>query len=397
VRSFFVIARNSSFTYKGKAVDVKQVGRELGVRYVLEGSVRKAGGRVRITCQLIEAESNHHVWADRFEGSLEDVFELQDEVTGSVVGAIMPAVEKAEIERARHRPTVRLNAYGFYLRGISMGCQLATEANNQALALFEKAVELDPNFASAYARAAELYVIRKANRWMIDRAWEVADAGRLARLALEHGRDDAQVLSLSGYALAYVTGDLNTGAASVDRALALNTNLAPAWGASGWIKACLGDSMTAIEHLGRAMRLSPLDPRQFVWLFGAALAHFVGGQLCQRNLLRGTCVARSTTSWRDAPHSLGKQRIGRAIRRCSKGDAQAPPARPWAAHLKSSGHTRTSAATGPGKVGEWSSKGRSARMTMRRLAAILAAEVVGLSRPFADPRTSVLLRCRARR
>jgi tetratricopeptide (TPR) repeat protein len=227
---------------------------------------------------------------------------LQDEVTGSVVGAITPTLEKAEIERARQRPTASLDAYGFYLRGISVGYQLTIEANNEALGLFNKAVQLDPHFAAAYARAAQLYVYRKANRWMDDRSREIAEVRRLAQCALEHGRDDAQALSLSGYALAYVTGDLSAGAASVDRALSLNTNLAAAWGASGWMKACLGDPVTAIDHLNRAMRLSPLDPRQFVWQFGAALAHFVGGNYA-------SAILSAERALQDQPHSGAALRI----------------------------------------------------------------------------------------
>src|SRR5262245_34191051 len=160
----FVIARNSSFTYKGGAVDVKQVGRELGVRYVLEGSVRKATNRVRITAQLIDASTRMHLWADRFEGALDDVFDLQDQVTASVVGAISPALEQAELERAERKPTESLSAYEHYLRGIANFHQWAREANNEALRLFYRAVELDPHFSSAYGMAANCYAQRKGLR-----------------------------------------------------------------------------------------------------------------------------------------------------------------------------------------------------------------------------------------
>ena len=158
-KALFVIARNSSFTYKGRAVDVKQVGRELGVRYVLEGSVRKAANRVRITGQLVDTATGAHLWADRFDGGLGDIFDLQDQVTESVVGAIAPAVEKAEIERAKRKPTESLDAYALYLRGLARFYQFASrQANDEALRLFNSAIELDPDFASAYGRAAFCYV-----------------------------------------------------------------------------------------------------------------------------------------------------------------------------------------------------------------------------------------------
>ena len=160
MRWLFVIARNSSFTYKGRAVDLKQVGRELGVRYVLEGSVRKAGNRVRITGQLIDTTTGAHLWADRFDGGLEDVFDLQDQVTTNVVGAIAPTLERAEIERAKRKPTERLDAYDYFLRGMANVHQWTSDANDEALRMFRKAIDLDPDFASAYGMAAWCYTWR---------------------------------------------------------------------------------------------------------------------------------------------------------------------------------------------------------------------------------------------
>ena len=230
-KALFVIARNSSFTYKGRAVDVKQVGRELGVRYVLEGSVRKAANRVRITGQLVDTATGAHLWAERFDGGLGDIFDLQDQVTESVVGAIAPAVEKAEIERAKRKPTESLDAYALYLRGLAKLYQFANrQANEEALRLFNSAIELDPDFASAYGRAASCYVIAKTNGWISDTANEIAEVTRLAQRAVELGKDDAIVLAASGIALAYVVRDLEVGAALIDRALVLNSNLAEAWG-----------------------------------------------------------------------------------------------------------------------------------------------------------------------
>ena len=264
-KALFVIARNSSFTYKGRAVDVKQVGRELGVRYVLEGSVRKAANRVRITGQLVDTATGAHLWADRFDGGLGDIFDLQDQVTESVVGAIAPAVEKAEIERAKRKPTESLDAYALYLRGLARFYQFANrQANDEALRLFNSAIELDPDFASAYGRAAFCYVIAKTNGWISGTANEIAEVTRLAQRAVELGKDDAIALAASGYALAYVVRDLGVGAALIDRALVLNSNLAEAWYFGGWVKIWLGEPEAAIERFARAMRLSPLDP----WVTG---------------------------------------------------------------------------------------------------------------------------------
>src|SRR2546426_512859 len=201
MRWLFVIARNSSFTYKGRAVDVKQVGRELGVRYVLEGSVRKAGHRVRITGQLIDAANGAHLWADRFDGALEDIFDLQDQVTTSVIGAIAPKLEQAEIERAKRKPTENLDAYDYYLRGIASIHAVfggTEEAVGEALRLFYRAIELDPNFASAYGMAAWCYVLRKNYGWSTDDAQEIQEVERLARQAGRFAKEDAVALYTGG-------------------------------------------------------------------------------------------------------------------------------------------------------------------------------------------------------
>ena len=278
-RQLFVIARNSSFTYKGRAVDVKQVGRELGVRYVLEGSVRKAANRVRITGQLVDTATGGHLWAERFDGGLGDIFDLQDQVTESVVGAIAPAVEKAEIERAKRKPTESLDAYALYLRGLARFYQFANrQANGEALRLFNSAIELDPDFASAYGRAAACYVIAKTNGWISDTANEIAEVTRLAHRAVELGKHDAIALAASGFALALVVRDLGVGAALIDRALVLNSNLAEAWNYGGWVKNWLGEPEPAIERFAHAMRLSPLDPRATAMRAGTAHAHFFLGR-----------------------------------------------------------------------------------------------------------------------
>lgn len=276
-RWLFVIARNSSFVFKGKAVDAKQIAHELGVRYLLEGSVRKAGNRLRITGQLVEALSGSHLWADRFDGAVDDVFDLQDKVTANVVGAIGPKLEQAEISRARRKPTESLDAYDYYLRGMSSLHQGSKESTNEALELFYRAIELDPDFASAFGMAAFCYDLRKWNSWMADPAKETAEAERLARRAISLGKDDALALCTGGFALVHVARDLDYGAACIDRALVANPNLASAWYFGGWASACLGEPEVAIEKLTRAMRLNPLDLFPFSVELALSWAHFVAG------------------------------------------------------------------------------------------------------------------------
>jgi TolB-like protein/class 3 adenylate cyclase len=278
-RALFVIARNSSFTYKGRAVDVKVVGRELGVRYVLEGSVRKAANRVRITGQLVDTATGAHLWADRFDGGLDDIFNLQDEVTQSVVGAIAPAVEKAEIERAKRKPTESLDAYALYLRGLARLYQFANRtANDEALRLFYSAIEFDRDFALAYGRAASCQGDAKAQGWISGTPDEIAEVSRLARRAVELGKDDAVAVAAGGWALAFVVRDLDLGATLIDRALVLNSNLAEAWSFGGWVKLWLGEPEAAIERFAHAMRLSPLDPWVAGMRAGIAHAHFFLGR-----------------------------------------------------------------------------------------------------------------------
>jgi tetratricopeptide (TPR) repeat protein len=257
---------------------VKQVGRELGVRYVLEGSMRKAANRVRITGQLIDATTGAHIWAERFEGTLDDIFELQDQISASVVGVIARQLERVEIERAKRKPTDSLDAYDYYLRGRATLNQGTREAIGEGLPLFYKAIELDPDFASAYAMAAWCYFWRKINGWMTDRTREIAEGTRLARLAVELGKDDAVALTRGGHALAHFVDDLDSSIALVDRALALDPNLAAAWFLGGFLRTERGDPDDAIEFFTRAMRFSPLDPEMFRMQAGMALAHLFAGR-----------------------------------------------------------------------------------------------------------------------
>ncbi len=278
LRWLFVIAHNSSFTYKGRPVDVRQVGRELGVRYVLEGSVRKAANRVRIIGQLIDASTGAHIWADRFDGASEDIFDLQDQVTASVVGAIAPKMEQAEIERARCKPTTNLDSYDYYLQGLAKVHEATKHANGDALRLFYKAIELDANYASAYGMAAWCCTWRIMNGWTADHLREITETARLARQAVELGKDDAIALTMGGFALARVVGEVEDGAAFIDRALILNPNLAAGWLLSGRVNIYLGQPEVGIERATRALRLSPLDPftSHAFTLIGAG--HFYAGR-----------------------------------------------------------------------------------------------------------------------
>jgi tetratricopeptide (TPR) repeat protein len=276
--SLFVIARNSSFTYKGRAVDVKQVARELGVRYVLEGSVRRAGNRVRFTGQLIDATTGGNIWADRFDGALEDVFDLQDQVTARAVGTIEPRLQRAEIERAGRKPTESLDAYDYFLRGMASFHLFSRESLLEAARLFVRATELDPNYASPYGMASWSGALRNSYGWMVDRESEIADAVRLARRAVAVGKDDPTALWSGGLSLAYLGKEVEAGAAYIDRALVLNPNSAASWVASGWVRMYLGESVSAIEHFERAMRLSPLDPLTYFASTGTAFAHAFAGR-----------------------------------------------------------------------------------------------------------------------
>ncbi|OZI18622.1 CadC-family transcriptional regulator [Bordetella genomosp. 9] len=277
-RWLFVVSRNSSFTYKARAVDVKQVGRELGVRYVLEGSFRRAGARVRITGQLVDAATGAHHWAGRFEGVLDDIFALYDDISASVVGALAPQLEQVEIERASHKPTGSLDAYDYYLRGMAMLHRGTRDTIAQALGLFQQALDADAGFASAHAMAAWCHCWRKVNGWMPDPARDVAEGVRLARRAVELGKGDAVALTRAGHALAHLAGDLDGGIALIDRALVLNPNLASAWFLGAYLRLWRGHTDDAIAAFTRAMRLSPLDPETYRMQAGTAIAHLFAGR-----------------------------------------------------------------------------------------------------------------------
>ncbi len=275
LRWLFVIARNSSFVYKGRSVDIKQVGRELGVRYVLEGSIRRSADRLRITSQLIDTATGASLAANRFDGTLGDVFELQDRVTETVVAAIAPKLERAEIMRAQ-RKTENLDAYDHLLRGMASyyDAQWSREKTDQAMQSWRRATELDSDLGMAYAMAAMGHFRRKSFGWFSDLRDEEAEAARLARRAVQSSKDDAAVIGLAGLAIAYVSRELDVGAGYSERAISLNPELASTQYVSGWIKNWLGEPEAAIGHFAHAMRLSPLDPSLAIMQAGTAHAHF---------------------------------------------------------------------------------------------------------------------------
>jgi TolB-like protein len=290
LRWLFVIDPRSSFTYKGRSVEVKQVGHDLGVRYVLEGSIRKTVNRVRIAAQLIDASNATNLWATRFEGTLEDVFDLQDRVTASVVGSIAPQLEQAEIERAKRKPTESLDAYDHYLQGLANVHLWTKEANEEALRFFYRAIELDHSFAAAHGMAARCYSQRQVSGWVTDGKREKAETERLARRAAELGRNIPLALSTAGLGLAGVVGKIDEGAALIARSLDLNPNWAWAWLFNGWVKILAGEPEAAIAHIERAMRLSPQDPHIFNMQGLTAWAFFFAGRDAEASSWAATAI-----------------------------------------------------------------------------------------------------------
>jgi TolB-like protein/class 3 adenylate cyclase len=259
-RWLFVIARNSSFTYKGQTVDVKQVGRELGVRYVLEGSVRKAGGRVRITAQLIDAVTGTHLWADHFDGSLEDVFELQDRVAVSVAGVIEPALQAAEMRRSAARLTIDLTAYDLYLRALAAFFPITRERAFEALGLLKQGIAIDRHYGPALSLAAICHMALVRDGWAEEAQRSRCKAIEFARQALEVSENDPRILANAAVVLAHFGEDMGAMIGLIDRALWLNPSYARGWNLSGGLRLWAGQPDLAIEHLETARRLSPREP-----------------------------------------------------------------------------------------------------------------------------------------
>jgi adenylate cyclase len=272
----FVIARNSSFSYKGTSPDIRIVGSELGVRYVLEGSIRRSGGRVRIACQLIEAATGGHIWADRFEGDLADIFDLQDGISESVASAIEPNLQRAEIARAVAKPTGSLGAYDLYLRALPHFYAFTREGTEIAGELLRRALELDAIYPRAKALLGWVLVIRISAGWA--GADEVDHARRLAEAVLEADRDDPSTLRSAAQILGYVGPNIDVARAAVDRALSLSPISAQVLLAAGWVYSSAGDATPAIDFFQRGIRLSPRDPAMPVFLSGLGMAYLQAGR-----------------------------------------------------------------------------------------------------------------------
>jgi adenylate cyclase len=274
-RWLFVIARNSSFTYKGKVVDPKQVGRELGVRYVLEGSVRKAGARLRITGQLIDALTGAHLWADRFDGSTEDVFELQDKVALSVAGVIEPALQEAEIRRSTARPTSDLTAYDLYLRALPLMLGWGKEPALQGLDLLREAIARDPNYGRALVGAAWCASQLVTGGWAEDPETDRREALDLVRRAVKAAADDPEVLVWAAGTLDILGGDIGRSLAMLDHALTLNPSNAFGWFWSGFLQLFAGSTEKSIEHFEKSLRLDPRTPLRHFYDTGLGACYFL--------------------------------------------------------------------------------------------------------------------------
>jgi TolB-like protein/Flp pilus assembly protein TadD len=277
-KQWFVVARNSTFAYKGRHVDIREIARELGVRYVLEGSVRRAGNRLRITGQLIEAESGTHMWAGRFDGDLDDVFALQDKITESVVGAIEPSLRRAEIERSKRKPPEDMRAYDLYLRALPHIYAMRPDDNEQALSLLNKAIVLDPHYAPALAYLAWAYEQRLVRDWGAYGEDDSGNAIAFARRAIAADRDDAHVLAAAGFVLVMVARDYDQGFQATERALELNPNIAFVSLLAGVAQLFGGDPAEALICFEDAIRVSPSDPGAFFFYSVAALAHLFCGR-----------------------------------------------------------------------------------------------------------------------
>lgn len=273
-----VLSRSSTFSARARGIDARTAGEEFGVRYVVEGSIRRAGAALRINGQLIDAATGTALWAESIDGSMDTVFDLQDRVAARVVGTLQPWLEQAEIARSTRKPTESLDAYDYYLRGLSHVHRWTREANAEALRHFYRAIELDGNFAAAYGMAARCYSQRKSSSWVEDEAFECAETERLANCAVAFGHDDPVALSAAGLALGFVLGRVSEGGELIERALQLNPGLAIAWLYGGWVKAWSGEADEAIARLTRSIELSPHDPNISSMRRAIAFSLFIAGR-----------------------------------------------------------------------------------------------------------------------
>lgn len=273
----FVIASTSAFAYKGRMVDLRRIGSELGVRYVLSGSVRKDGQRIRITVQLSDTSDGVQIWADRFEGKLDAIFDIQDQVATQVAGTIAPALRSVEMQRAQRKPTDNLTAYDLFLRALQH-IHRGERANRDGLRLLDKAIALDPSYSAAYGLAAWFYELQKVYGWVSPSNPSLAEGVRLARLTRVAGQPDSEGLWMAANALAHLGGELDEALAMIKESLWLNPNSAGAWWVGGRVHAFMGNDTAAIEHLDRAHRLNPLDSQSHRHWSSVAYAHFIAGR-----------------------------------------------------------------------------------------------------------------------
>ena len=295
VRWLFVIARSSSFTYKGKSVDSRQVGRELGVRYLLAGSIRKAGQRVRITGQLVEASTGRHIWTDRFDGDLSDIFDLQDKITANVVVAVEPRLRMAEIERAQRKPTDNLDAYDLYLRSLPAINAYTRDGFIEAEGLLRRAIALDANYADAIAALAECLVRMTVNGWVEDKTTSTAEACELAAKAVSIDPENASVLAVAAWAYSTLGVRFEQSLELANHALALHPNSVHIRSFCGWVFNYFGESLKAIEQFEEARRLSPVDPKSYFPMLGLAAAHFFAGHFDETVNITGRILAEVPT------------------------------------------------------------------------------------------------------
>ena len=292
IKWLFVIARNSSAVYKGKAVDVRQIGRELGVRYLLEGSVRKAGARLRITAQLVEAETGAHVWADKFDGALEDVFDLQDQITDRVVGIIEPSVRRSEIERSRRKRPENLDAYDLFLRSLPHMQARMPEGARIAIPLLEEALRLEPDYPTAHAHLAW------CREWCFTRGGldeaDKTEALFHARKAIASEMDDAAGLAVAGWVIIVLTKEHELALSAIERALSLNASCATAHYFAALTNAFADQPVAAAFHANRALRLSPFDPSAFEAHLALGMAAIGGGEVRRGGLLLSPRGRKST-------------------------------------------------------------------------------------------------------
>ena len=299
----FVIARNSSFTFKGQAVDVKEVGRRLGVRYVLEGSVRKASGKVRITGQLIDAVTGTHIWADRFERDLTDIFALQDEVTVAVVSAIQPKLLQTEIAMATRRRPENLTAYDFYLRALQQYYLTTREGAVEAIRLAHRALELDPRFGLVAALAGASHTRNVLWGYAADPQFDRKEAVRLLRLALSLDDSDADTLAWAAFISANMVGDCESSVEMADRAVALNPNSHQAWGCRGQVYLIAGLPEEAVRSFEHAIRMSPVDRRLHLSFTGMGMA-FIELRRFDEAIVAGKKAQRQNPSYSAAYRCL---------------------------------------------------------------------------------------------